>query len=106
MPRDTPVSATKLVVSASEGDTFAQAVLYEVGEILGEGLIALIRIMDIKTIVVGGGLSAGFEFIQPGVWKMLNQYLPSYYNQSLDFRLASLGNDAGVQGAAALCFQT
>jgi glucokinase len=55
---------------------------------------------------VGGGLSAGFEFIQPGVWKMLNQYLPSYYNQSLDFRLASLGNDAGVQGAAALCFQT
>jgi glucokinase len=104
MPRDTPVSATKLVVSASEGDTFAQAVLYEVGEILGEGLIALIRIMDIKTIVVGGGLSAGFEFIQPGVWKMLNQYLPTYYTQSLDFRLASLGNDAGVQGAAALCF--
>lgn len=102
--RDQPVSATKLVVSAAEGDDFAQTVFYEVGEILGESLIALIRILDIKTIVVGGGLSAAFEFIKPGVWKMLNAYLTPYYTNSIDFRLASLGNDAGVLGAAALCF--
>jgi glucokinase len=93
-----------LVVSASEGDEFSRTVFYEVGEILGEGLIALIRILDVKTIVVGGGLSAGFEFIKPGVWKILNAYLPPYYTNSLDFRIASLGNDAGVLGAAALCF--
>jgi glucokinase len=104
IPRDQPVSATKLVVSASEGDEFSRTVFYEVGEILGEGLIALIRILDVKTIVVGGGLSAGFEFIKPGVWKILNAYLPPYYTNSLDFRIASLGNDAGVLGAAALCF--
>jgi glucokinase len=105
IPRNQPVSATKLVVSASEGDEFSQTVFYEVGEILGEGLIALIRILDIKTIVVGGGLSASFEYIKPGVWKELNAYLPPYYTKALDFRLASLGNDAGVLGAAALCFQ-
>jgi glucokinase len=104
IPRDQPVSATKLVVSASEGDEFSQTVFYEVGEILGEGLIALIRILDIKTIVVGGGLSAGFEFIKPGVWKIFNAHLPPYYTQAIDFRLASLGNDAGVLGAASLCF--
>lgn len=104
MPRDQPISATKLVVSAAEGDEFARTVFYEVGEILGEGLIALVRILDIKTIVVGGGLSAGFEFIKPGVWKILNAHLPSYYTEAIDFRIASLGNDAGVLGAAALCF--
>ncbi len=104
IPRDQPVSATKLVVSAAEGDEFSQAVLYEAGEILGEGLIALIRIMDIKTIVVGGGLSAGFDFIKPGVMKMFSAYLPPYYTQSLDLHRASLGNDAGVLGAASLCF--
>lgn len=104
IPRNQPISATKLVVSAAEGDEFAQTVLYEVGEILGEGLIALIRILDIKTIVIGGGLSAGFDFIKPGVWKMLNAYLPTYYTESIDLRLASLGNDAGILGAAALCF--
>jgi len=104
IPKDQPVSATKLVVSAAEGDKFSQTVFYEVGELLGEGLVALIRILDVKTIVVGGGLSAGFEYIKPGVWKILNAYLPPYYTNSLDFRIASLGNDAGVLGAAALCF--
>lgn len=104
IPRDQPISATKLVVSANEGDDFARTVFYEVGEILGEGLIALIRIMDIKTIIVGGGLSASFEFIKPGVTKVFNAYLPPYYTQAIDFRLASLGNDAGILGAAALCF--
>lgn len=104
IPRDQPVSATKLVVSAAEGDAFSQAVFYEVGEILGEGLIALIRILDIKTIVVGGGLSRAFDYIKPGAWRILNAYLPPYYTNAIDFRVASLGNDAGVQGAAALCF--
>ena len=104
IPRDEPVSARKLVVSADQGDEFSRTVFYEVGEILGEGLVALIRILDIKTIVVGGGLSAGFTFIKPGVLRILNTYLPPYYTDAIDFRVASLGNDAGVQGAAALCF--
>lgn len=104
IPRDQPVSATKLVVSANEGDDFSRTVFYEVGEILGEAVIALIRIMDIKTIIIGGGLSASFEFIKPGALKMLNTYLPPYYAHAIDFRIASLGNDAGILGAAALCF--
>jgi glucokinase len=101
--KDEPVSATKLVVAASEGDVFAQSVFFEVGEILGEGLVALIRILDVKTIVVGGGLSASFDYLKPGVIRILNHLLPGYYCNALDFRLASLGNDAGVLGAAALC---
>lgn len=104
IPKNQPVSATHLVVSASEGDAFSNVVLFEVGEILGEGLVALIRILDVKTIVFGGGLSAGFEFIRPGILNVLNSWLPTYYTNSLDLRLATLGNDAGVLGAAALCF--
>jgi len=101
--RDQPMSATKLVVAASDGDLFARQVFNEVGEILGEGLVALVRILDIKTVVIGGGLSASFEYIKPGVLRVMNLLLPSYYTNSLDFRLASLGNDAGVLGAASLC---
>jgi glucokinase len=97
------MSATKLVVAASDGDLFARQVFNEVGEILGEGLVALVRILDIKTVVIGGGLSASFEYIKPGVLRIMNSLLPGYYTNSLDFRLASLGNDAGVLGAASLC---
>lgn len=101
--RSQPVSATRLVVAASEGDVFAQSVFYEAGEILGEGLAALIRILDVKTIVVGGGLSASFEYLRPGAIRVLNNLLPAYYTGHLDFRLATLGNDAGVLGAASVC---
>lgn len=101
--RSQPVSATKMVIAASEGDSFARQVFYEAGEILGEGLVALIRILDVKTIVIGGGLSASFEFIKPGALRVLLSSLPAYYTEKLDFRIASLGNDAGVLGAASVC---
>jgi glucokinase len=103
--RNQPVSATKMVIAASEGDAFSRQVFYEVGEILGDGLVALIRILDVKTIIIGGGLSASFEFLKPGALRILNLKLPSYYTERLDFRLASLGNDAGVLGAASICRQ-
>src|SRR2546428_2008502 len=60
--RTEPISATRTVVAASQCDDFAKSVFFEVGELLGEGLVALIRIMDIKTIVIGGGLSAAYDF--------------------------------------------
>lgn len=103
--RHQPVSATKMVIAASEGDAFSRQVFYEVGEILGEALVALIRILDVKTILIGGGLSASFEFLKPGAMRVLNMKLPSYYTERLDLRLASLGNDAGVLGAASICRQ-
>jgi glucokinase len=103
--RNQPLSATKMVIAASEGDVFSRQVFYEVGEILGDGLVALIRILDVKTIIIGGGLSASFEFLKPGALRILNLKLPAYYTDRLDFRLASLGNDAGVLGAASICRQ-
>ncbi|SMO37939.1 ROK family protein [Solitalea koreensis] len=103
--RTEPISATRTVVAASQGDDFAKSVFFEVGEMLGEGLVALIRIMDIKTILIGGGLSAAYDFILPGAKSIVETRLTPYYTSALDIRLASLGNDAGLQGAAALCFE-
>ena len=37
--------------------------------------------------------------------KVLNERLPDYYLEGLDIRLATLGNNAGIIGAAALCFK-
>ncbi len=105
IPRDQPMSATKLVIAAENKDEFSRQVFYEVGEILGEGLVALIRIMDIKAIVIGGGLSASFDFVKPGADKVLQHYLPSYYTDKLNITRATLGNDAGLLGAASLCFE-
>lgn len=97
-------SATKLILAAENKDELAIKIFREVGEILGEGLVASIRILDIKTILIGGGLSATFEYIKEGIDAILHKYLTPYYLNDLVVKKASLGNDAGILGAASLCF--
>jgi glucokinase len=92
------------IIAAKNGDVRSQKVFFEVGQILGESLLSVIRIVDIKTILIGGGISAAFEFIAPGVMDVLDANLTPYFKQGLSLRKASLGNDAGVLGAASLCF--
>lgn len=103
--QDTPLKASELVVAAEQGDKLAQEIFYEIGEMLGEGIVAMVRILDIKTIIVGGGLSASFKSIEPGIRKITDKYLTKYYLKDLIVRRASLGNDAGLLGAASLCVE-
>ncbi len=104
LPADGDISTTGLVAAAAAHDVLAQQIWDEVGEMLGEGLAALIKILDIKQIVIGGGLSASFDFIMPSVHKTLDYWLNDYYKNGLKITRATLGNDAGLLGAASLCF--
>lgn len=104
LPPDGNISTTGLVAAATAGDDLALKILAEVGEMLGDALVTLIRILDIKTILIGGGLSASFEFILPAVQKQLDYWLTPYYLNALKISKATLGNDAGLLGAASLCF--
>lgn len=99
-------ATTKEVLSAArEGDKSAIKIYGKVGSILGVGLIASIRILDIKTIIVGGGVSEIFDFIHSDINKVFAQYLTPYYTEKMNVKLASLGNEAGIIGAASLCFK-
>ncbi|WP_028524115.1 ROK family protein [Runella limosa] len=104
LPGDGSISTTGLVAAAAEGDELALNIWNEVGEMLGDGLVAMIRILDIKLILIGGGLSASFEYILPAVERRLNYWLTPYYLKDLSIKRATLGNDAGLLGAASLCF--
>ncbi len=104
LPADGTISTTGLVAAASENDALALAIFEEVGSMLGNALVGMIRILDITTILIGGGLSASFDYIMPAVYKELNYWLTPYYIKTLDIKKATLGNDAGLLGAASLCF--
>jgi glucokinase len=105
LPADGTISTTGLVAAAGEGDELAQQIWSEVGEMLGEGLASLIKILDIRHILIGGGLSASFDYILPGVNRTLDFWLNDYYKPGLSVKRAVLGNDAGLLGAASLCFE-
>ncbi|MFB0908983.1 MAG: glucokinase [Spirosomataceae bacterium] len=104
LPNDGTISTTGLVAAASDGDKLALAIFDEVGEMLGDGIVCMIRILDITTVLIGGGLSASFDYIMPAVNRRLNFWLTDYYLKTLDVKRATLGNDAGLLGAASLCF--
>lgn len=104
LPGDDSISTTGLVAAAAEGDELAIQIWTEVGEMLGEGLAALIKVLDIKQVLIGGGLSASFDYILPAVNKTLDYWLNDYYKNGLSIKRATLGNDAGLLGAASLCF--
>lgn len=94
-----------LIESAAAGDELALEVFSRVGHLLGEGLVSTIRILDIKNIFVGGGISASYDFVQASMIKALQNNLTPYYLEALRIKKASLGNEAGLLGAASLCFE-
>lgn len=104
LPADGSISTTGLVAAAAAGDELAKQIFNEMGYILGEGLVAMIRTLDITTILIGGGLSASFDYILPAVSERLDYWLTPYYTKTLSVKRATLANDAGLLGAASLCF--
>ncbi|CAG5009468.1 Glucokinase [Dyadobacter sp. CECT 9275] len=104
LPADGTISTTGLVAAAAGGDELAKQVFYEMGYLLGEGLVAMIRILDITTILIGGGISASFEYILPAINERFNYWLTPYYTKTISIKRATLANDAGLLGAASLCF--
>jgi glucokinase len=94
-----------IVKAAFKGDKVSKKIFREVGEQLGEGLVAAIRLLDIKTILIGGGLGAGFDLIIEKLQETLEYNLTPYYTKDMLIKQAELGNNAGIIGAASLCFK-
>jgi glucokinase len=88
--------------AALENDQCALDVFEYVGGLLGEVMIAIIRVCDINTFLLGGGVSGAFEYIEPAARKKLKEYLPEYYLDSLTIDQASMKENAGILGAASL----
>ena len=100
------ILSPKIIVNeALDGDKVSIKIFREVGELLGEGLVAAVRLLDIKTILIGGGLSAGFDLMKEKLNDTLEYNLTAYYTDDIVIKRAELGNDAGIIGAASLCFK-
>ena len=89
--------------AARQGDALAQQAFAQVGTLLGQGLVSVIRLLDVNNIVIGGGVSKVFEHVRPNMEAVLYQFLPPYYTDKMSIQLAVLGNNAGIVGAASLC---
>ncbi|AZQ61802.1 ROK family protein [Flammeovirga pectinis] len=93
----------KIVATAAhEGDEVALQVFHDMGKYVGELIVSCVRILDIKSILIGGGVSETFDYLKGNMYEVINNFLPEYYTKDLNIQLATLGNNAGILGAASI----
>ena len=86
---------------AIKGDKLAREVVAEAGRHLGVALASLANIFDPDVIVIGGGVSVvGDLLLEPAREELRSRALDPM-NKTL-VKLAELGADAGMIGAAAM----
>lgn len=93
-----------LVDTAKAGNEVSLMVFKEVAQILSESIVSTVRILDVTDVYFGGGISAGLEFMMPTIEYNTRKFLTPYYVKDLRLKKATLENNAGTLGAAALCF--
>ncbi|HEY8426252.1 MAG TPA: ROK family protein [Limnochordales bacterium] len=97
--------ATDVFGLAAGGVPWAQDVLHEAADALGQALAGVIHVLDPERVVVGGGLSAWGEPWRARIESAIRRHLMDVFVSSLEVRLALLGPQAGVLGAAALALE-
>lgn len=102
---DEPFDDDDLIDAAQKGDLLALTVFEQVGKYLGQAIVSAALILDIKTVLIGGGVSKAFPYLQLGLQQTFKEFLSPYYASKMQVMPATLGNNAGILGAAALCFR-
>lgn len=86
---------------AKEGDMVAIDAVEIAARYLGIATAAIACTVNNKAFVVGGGVSRAGDFLLDKVKKYFNEYVFKPCSD-VEFKLATLGNDAGIYGGAAL----
>ncbi|KRM07619.1 glucokinase [Liquorilactobacillus ghanensis DSM 18630] len=87
---------------AKEADQLALMVVDQVCGYLGLACANIGNLLNPSFIVIGGGVSAAGEFLLDRVKKYFLKYAFPTVRTTTELKLAQLGNDAGVIGAASL----
>ncbi|KAF1296790.1 glucokinase [Enterococcus sp. JM4C] len=99
------VSSKDIFEYAQADDPFALMVVDKVCFYLGLACGNLGNTLNPSSIVLGGGVSAAGEFLRSRVEKYFNEFTFPQVRESTKIKLAVLGNEAGVIGAASLALQ-
>ena len=95
------VTAKDVFDAVKADDEVAKEVAEEFGRYLGYGLANIAAVADPAVFVIGGGVSKAGEVLLPYIQKPYKERA-FFANRDVEFALATLGNDAGICGAAKL----
>ena len=98
------LSAKAVFDAVKEGDEVAIEVATEMGNYLGHAMADMAAVLDPAVFVIGGGVSKAGEVLLSFIEKPFMEKA-FFANKNVKFKLATLGNDAGICGAAKLVLE-
>ncbi len=99
--RDKPLNTKELWGAVKKGDPLAIRVAEKFGAYLGNALAVVAGVLNPEMIIIGGGVSMSGGVIMPYITDNFKKHV-FHASQETVFSLATLGNDGGIYGAAAL----
>ena len=94
------ISAKEIFDAAKNGDDLALDLIEEHGRRLGYALANVACVVDPEVFVIGGGVSKAGDILITTTKKYFQEYA-FHACRNTEFKLATLGNDAGMYGGAA-----
>ena len=92
------IAAKDVFDAAKAGDVLANQVLEQVYAYMGEFIANICCVVNPEAVVLGGGVSKAGQFLLDGVARSFKKRC-FHACRDTQFRLATLGNDAGAYGA-------
>lgn len=101
--REVPELSSKIIFDAAkENDELAKNVVNELSHYLGFSLANAAAVINPEKIIIGGGVSKAGETLLKPLREHFQLYAFPRVAEGVELAIASLGNDAGVIGAARL----
>jgi glucokinase len=97
-----PLEPADVTAAAAAGDALAIEAIARLGSWLGVGLASLVSLLDPELVVVGGGVTDHIgRWLLPATTRAMDdQMFAAAYREAPAVRLATLGDTAGMIGAA------
>jgi glucokinase len=103
---DEQADPKSLSAAADRGDGLAEAVWQEIGLKIGVGLTNVIWLVNPDRIVLGGGVAQAGERLFKYIRDTIKHRCEKTFWEKLEIVPATLGNDAGIIGAASLALES
>jgi glucokinase len=98
------LTSERIYEAGLQGDELALEVLRRMGVYLGIGLASLVNLLNPEIIVIGGGVSYGWELFEKHMNQQVRERAFPLPAQRVKITRAECGDDAGLLGAARLAF--
>ncbi len=92
-------TAKDVLDAAKDGDMAAVRIMDKVFMYLGKAFAVISDVVNPECLLIGGGVSAAGEYLRAGIQKYFKVYVFAG-SEDTPIRLATLGNQAGIAGAA------